>query len=112
MSVQIVQIRRAKSETNEDKSTATSGWTEWALSHPEFESSVNPIRTRGADYAHHITASPPGFENPAASLQCFCKCFFLDSHYHQANPPKNCTKESMLFLVSMGETGLSYDIFF
>ena len=22
----------------------------------------------GADYAHHITASPPGFENPAASL--------------------------------------------
>ena len=21
-----------------------------------------------ADYAHHITASPPGFENPAASL--------------------------------------------
>ena len=24
--------------------------------------------TRGAYYAHHITASPPGFENPAASL--------------------------------------------
>ena len=40
----------------------------WALAHPEFESSVNPITTRGADYAHHITASPPGFENPAASL--------------------------------------------
>ena len=35
---------------------------------PEFGSSVNPITTRGADYAHHITASPPGFENPAASL--------------------------------------------
>ena len=32
-------------------------------------SSVNPITTRGADYTHHITASPPGFENPAASLQ-------------------------------------------
>ena len=30
--------------------------------------SVNPITTRGADYAQHITASPPGFENPAASL--------------------------------------------
>ena len=28
-------------------------------------SSVNPITTRGADYA-----SPPGFENPAASLLC------------------------------------------
>ena len=31
-------------------------------------SSVNPITTSGADYTHHITASPPGFENPAASL--------------------------------------------
>ena len=39
-----------------------------ALAHPEFGTSVNPITTRGADYAHHITASPPGFENPAASL--------------------------------------------
>ena len=38
------------------------------LAHPEFGSSVNPITTRGADYAHHITASPLGFENPAASL--------------------------------------------
>ena len=35
---------------------------------PEFGSSVNPITTRGADYAHHITASPPRFENPAAAL--------------------------------------------
>ena len=47
---------------------AASGWAEWALAHPEFGSSINPITTRGADYAHHITASPPGFENPAASL--------------------------------------------
>ena len=39
-----------------------------ALADPEFETSVNPITTRGADYAHLITASPPGFENPAASL--------------------------------------------
>ena len=50
-------------------SAATSGWAGWALAHPEFESSVNPITTRGgADYAHHITASPPGFEKPAAAL--------------------------------------------
>ena len=34
----------------------------------QFGSSVNPITTRGADYAHHITASPPGFEKPAAAL--------------------------------------------
>ena len=39
-----------------------------ALAHSKFGSSINPITTRGADYAHHITASPPGFENPAASL--------------------------------------------
>ena len=38
------------------------------IAHPEFGSSFNPITTRGADYAHHSTASPPGFENPAASL--------------------------------------------
>ena len=35
---------------------------------PEFGSSVNPIPTRGADYAHHITACSPGFENLTASL--------------------------------------------
>ena len=35
---------------------------------PEFRVTFNPIQTRGTYYAHHITASPPGFENPAASL--------------------------------------------
>ena len=49
-------------------SAAASGWAGWVLAHQEFGSSVNPITTRGADYAHHITASPPGFEIPAASL--------------------------------------------
>ena len=49
-------------------SAVASRWAGWALAHPEFGSSVNPITTRGADYAHHITASPPEFENPAASL--------------------------------------------
>ena len=49
-------------------SDAASGRAGWALAHPEFGSSVNPNTTRGADYAHHITASPPGFDNPAASL--------------------------------------------
>ena len=49
-------------------SAAAGGWAGWALAHPEFGSLVNPITTRGADYAHHITASPPGFENPAAAL--------------------------------------------
>jgi len=53
-------------------SAAASGRAGWALAHPEFGSSVNPITTRGADYAHHITASPPGFENPTASLPGTC----------------------------------------
>ena len=44
------------------------GWAGRALAHPEFGSSVNPIKTKGAEYANHITASQPGFENPAASL--------------------------------------------
>ena len=50
-------------------SDAASGLAGWALAHPEFGSSVNPIPTREADYAHHITACPPGFENITASLQ-------------------------------------------
>ena len=49
-------------------SAAASGWAGWALAHPEFWSSVNPITTRGTDYAHCNTASPPEFENLAASL--------------------------------------------
>ena len=49
-------------------SDAASGWAGWALAHPEFGTSVNPFTTRGADFAHHITASPPGFENAAAAL--------------------------------------------
>ena len=50
-------------------SYAASGWAWWALAHPEFGVSVNPIPTRGADYAHHITACPSGFENLTASLR-------------------------------------------
>ena len=48
-------------------SDAASGWEGWALAHLDLEFSY-PITTRGADYARHITASPPGFKNPAASL--------------------------------------------
>ena len=57
-----------RAEVCAESSAAASGWAGWALAHPEFGSSVNPITTRGADYAHHITASPPGFENPATAL--------------------------------------------
>ena len=49
-------------------SDAASGWAGWASAHLEFGNLVNPITTRGADYAHLLTASPAGFENSAASL--------------------------------------------
>ena len=52
-------------------SDAGSEWAGWASAHSEFGSSVNPIITRGADYVHHITDSPPGFEKPAASLHTY-----------------------------------------
>ena len=55
-------------DSHSSSSDAASGWAGLALAYPEFGSSVNPITIRGADYAHHITASPPGFENPAESL--------------------------------------------
>ena len=58
-------------------SDAASGWAEGALAHPEFGSSANPITARGADYAHHINASPPGFENPVASLVLALPAFFF-----------------------------------
>ena len=35
------------------------GGAEGALAPPEFGRSVDPIQTRGADYAPHTTASPP-----------------------------------------------------
>ena len=35
---------------------------------PAFESSYNPIPTRGADYPHHITTCTPGFENLTTAL--------------------------------------------
>jgi len=38
------------------------------FSKADLRATSDPITTRGADYAHHITASPPGFEIPAASL--------------------------------------------
>ena len=36
-----------------------SGGAGGTLAPPEFGSHVNPIPTKGADYAHHITASTP-----------------------------------------------------
>ena len=40
-------------------SEAISGLAGWALAHLEFGSSVNPIPTMGADYAHHKLLANP-----------------------------------------------------
>ena len=50
-------------------SDAVSGWAGGALAHPEFGSSITLFQPRGgADYTHHITDCPPGFENLTALL--------------------------------------------
>ena len=46
-----------------------SGWAGWALAHSEFGSSVDPIPTRGSDYALKTTACPPEIENLATPKQ-------------------------------------------
>ena len=44
-----------------------------ALAPPVFGQSVNPISTRGANYAHHSTTSPPGFSDLATGLGLDCE---------------------------------------
>ena len=42
-----------------------------AMAHPDFGRSVNPISTRGTDYAHLITTGTPGFSDlPTALNSC------------------------------------------
>ena len=45
-----------------------SGGAGGALAPPVFVQTVNPISTRGADYTHHSTTSPPGFSDLATGL--------------------------------------------
>ena len=73
-------------------SAAASGWAGWALAHPDFGGSVNPITTRGEDYALHITASPPGFENPAATLPCVCNSIFHWKNHKNTWPASDISK--------------------
>ena len=48
-----------------------SGGAGEALAPPVFGKTVNPISTRGADYTHHITTSPPGISDLATGLRLF-----------------------------------------
>ena len=65
-----MQVSKAMKYIALQISDAVSRWAGWALAYPEFGNSVtNPIPTRGAGYAHHITPYPSGFQNLKASLQ-------------------------------------------
>ena len=44
------------------------GCTGCAVAHPDFGRSVNPIPTRGTDYAHLITTGTPGFSDLPTAL--------------------------------------------
>ena len=47
------------------------GGAEGARAPPEFGRSINPIQTRGADYAHQIIhTGTPGFSDPPTALLC------------------------------------------
>ena len=43
-----------------------------AMAHPDFGRSVNPISTRGTDYAHLITSGTPGFSDLPTALHYIC----------------------------------------
>ena len=51
-----------------------------ALAPPMFGRTVNPISTRGADYARHSTTSPPKFSDLATALNSthYLKGLYVD----------------------------------
>ena len=56
-------------DTNVNKfSDVVSRWAGWALAHPDLGFQLNLFQPGEVDYAHHITAWPPKFENLTASL--------------------------------------------
>ena len=48
-----------------------------AMAPPDFGRSVNPISTRGRDYAHLITTGTPGFSDLPTALNCMHAFRFL-----------------------------------
>ena len=59
------------------RGAARGGGAEGAGAPPEFGRSVNPIQIRGADFAPHTTASPPGFKKLSTPLHMIC--FLLET---------------------------------
>ena len=50
-----------------------SGGAGGAIAPPVFGQTVNPISTKGADYTHHSTTSPPGISDLATGLHVYGK---------------------------------------
>ena len=54
----------------------------YRLQPPVSGQTINPISTRGADYAHHITMSPPPeFSDLATPLKCIKVCSTSQKSY-------------------------------
>ena len=52
-------------EEEDDRPVGAGG----SMAPPDFDRSVNPISTRGADYPHHITTGPLGFSDLPTALE-------------------------------------------
>ena len=48
------------------------------------------VQQRGADYAHHFTDCPPGFENLTASAVCIARFGIIISETNLINLPTHC----------------------
>ena len=51
------------------------GCARCAMAQPDFGRSVNPISTRGTDFAHLITTGTPGFSDLPTALHDTCWAF-------------------------------------
>ena len=71
ISLKSEEITHGLNQTETIPRPVASGGAGGALAPPVFGQSVNPISTRGADYAHHSTTSPPGFSNLATGLSLY-----------------------------------------
>ena len=76
-----------------------------AAAPPDFGRSVNPISTRGADYAHHSTTCPPGFLTLAASLR-YRSCLCLTIRLRVGEQENDFQKQKMFFRSKSSDVNL------
>ena len=64
-----ILFKEESSETDYAYRGVVPGGVGGAMAPPDFGRSVNPISTRGTDYAHLITIGTPGFSDLPTALQ-------------------------------------------